>query len=108
MGFSEKDTTEARTVSRAVEGVTFKRQTPVAAVAAKEAVIDPETNEVITPAVEAVIEVPPVHVMVEVIEDGISVVKRIPAETVVAGWPGTKKTLKAHLLAIADIALGME
>ncbi len=107
MGFDEKDTTAERTVSRKVEGVTFRRQVPAAAVEAVEVVLD-EEGEIVTHPIAAVAEVPPIAVTVEIIEDGASVIKRIPDETVVADWPGKKKTLKAHLLAIADVALGLD
>jgi len=82
MGFKEKDTTAERTVSRQVKEVVFRRR-------------DAE-------------EGPPIEVLVEIIEDGASVVKRIDPGTAGSGWPGAKKSLKGHLLAIADIALAMD
>jgi len=43
-------------------------------------------------------------IMVEFIENGASVVKRVPQATIDAAWPGASKTLKAHLLQIIDVA----
>ena len=43
-------------------------------------------------------------IMVEFIENGVSVVRHVPQATIDAGWPGTSKTLKAHLLQIIGLA----
>jgi hypothetical protein len=80
MAFDDRDTSTPRTGNAlaSVEEVTFRRNRALPGV--------------------------PLDIIVTSLVDGERVSGRVPAATVDAGWPGTSKTLKAHLLAIIDNA----
>lgn len=47
----------------------------------------------------------PLTVSVTKVIDGVAVIHRVPQSQVDAAWPGTARTLKAHLLACIDAAV---
>lgn len=80
MPFESRDTSVQETVTKVgtVEEITFRRNRDL-------------------PGVK-------MEIIVTVIEDGHKRSKRVPAAKVDAGWPGTSKTLRAHLFAAIDNA----